>query len=47
MDSLLDRMFDDLKISLHREFLSYIYYVKVSEVRQSFYVLIKKREEKS
>ena len=46
MDRLLDRMFDDLQLSLSREFPVYLYLVKGSEVRKSFYVLIGKKREK-
>ena len=40
MDELLDRLFERLKFSFRHEFSRYI--VKVSEVRGSFYVLVKK-----
>ena len=43
MECSLDRMFDDLQFSLSREFPSYLYHVKVSEVRKPFYVLIRKK----
>ena len=43
MEFSLDRMFDDLQLSLSREFPSYLYHVKVSEVRKSFYILIRKK----
>ena len=46
MECQLDKMFDDLQSSLFREFSSYLYCVKVSEGRKSFYVLIRKKEEK-
>lgn len=39
---IVDRMFDDLQLSLSRELPGYLYYFKVSEVRKSFYVLIRK-----
>ena len=39
-------MFDDLQFSLSREFPSYLYHVKVSEVKKPFYVLIRKKEVK-
>lgn len=35
-------MFDDLQLSLSQELPGYLYYFKVSEVRKSFYVLIRK-----
>ena len=43
MECSLERMFDDLQLSLSREFPGYLYHVKVSEVRKSFYVLIRKK----
>ena len=46
MECQFDKMFDDLQSSLFREFSSYLYCVKVSEGRKSFYVLIRKKEEK-
>ena len=46
MQCQLDKMFDDLQSSLFREFSNYLYCVKVSEGRKSFYVLIRKKEEK-
>lgn len=46
MECQLDKMFDDLQSSLFREFSNYLYCVKVSEGRKSFYVLIRKKEEK-
>ena len=39
----VDRMFDDLQLSLSRELPGYLYHFKVSEVRKSFYVLIRKK----
>ena len=39
-------MFDDFQLSLSREFPSYLYHVKVSEVRKSFYILIRKKRGK-
>lgn len=46
MECQLDKMFDDLQSSLFREFSNYLYCAKVSEGRKSFYVLIRKKEEK-
>ena len=46
MECSLDRMFDHLQLSLSGEFPSYLYHLKVSEVRKSFYVRIRKKEEK-
>ena len=40
MDVVLGRMFEDLKMTLSRELSQYI--VKVSQVKNSFYVLVKK-----
>ena len=40
MDSVLDQMFEDLEFSLSRELLQYT--VKVSQVKKSFYDLIRK-----
>ena len=40
MDVVLDRMFEGLKMSLSRELSQYI--VKVSQVKKSFYVLVRK-----
>ena len=40
MEALLDRLFESLESNLQYEFLRYI--VKVSQVKESFYVLIKK-----
>ena len=40
MDKLLDRFFERLEISLEREFSCYI--VKVSQMKGSFYVFVKK-----
>ena len=41
MQSSFDRMFDDLQFSSSRGFPGYLYHVKVSEVGNSFYVLIR------
>ena len=40
MDSVLDQMFEDLEFSLSRELPQYT--VKVSQVKKSFYDLIRK-----
>ena len=40
MDELLDRFFERLEFSFHHEFSRYI--IRVSEVKGSFYVLVKK-----
>ena len=40
MEALLDRLSESLESNLQYEFLRYI--VKVSQVKESFYVLIKK-----
>ena len=40
MDELLDRFYENLEFNLQREFSRYV--VKISQVRGSFYVLIKK-----
>ena len=40
MDELLDRLFESLQFSFRRKFSRYI--IKVSEVRGSFYVHVKK-----
>ena len=40
VEALLDRLFESLESNLQYEFLRYI--VKVSQVKESFYVLIKK-----
>ena len=44
MDVVLDRMFDDLEMSLSRELSQYI--AKVSLVKNSFYVLVRKPRRK-
>lgn len=46
MQSSFDRMFDDLQFSSSRGFPGYLYHVKVSEVGNSFYVLIRKKRAK-
>ena len=46
MDSLLDKMFDDLQISFGKKFTNHLYRIKVTKIRKSFYVLIRKKEEK-
>ena len=40
MDELLDRFFDRLEFSFRREFSHFV--IKVSQVKGSFYVLVKK-----
>ena len=40
MDSVLDRMYEDIEFSLSKEFSQYI--VKISQVKKSFYVLVRK-----
>ena len=40
MDAVLGRLFEDLKMTLSRELSQYI--AKVSQVKNSFYVLVKK-----
>ena len=40
MDSVLDRMYEDIEFSLSKEFSQYI--VKSSQVKKSFYVLVRK-----
>ena len=44
MNELLDRFFERLEFSFRHEFFRYI--IKVSEVRRSFYVLVKKHRGK-
>ena len=46
MDSLLDKMFDDQQISFGKKFTDHLYRIKVTKIRKSFYVLIRKKEEK-
>lgn len=46
MENALDSMFEDLQSSLSDEFSNLLYHVKVSQVKKSFYVLIRKKEEK-
>ena len=46
MKCSLDRMFDYLHVSLSREFPNYLYHLKVSEVRKSFYAQIRKKRGK-
>ena len=45
MESDLDKMFEDFEKSFHNEFSGLFYHVKVSQVKSSFYVLIKKKRE--
>ena len=44
MDELLDRFFDRLEFSFRREFSHFV--IKVSQVKGSFYVLVKKPRRK-
>ena len=46
MDSLLDEIFDDLKTSFDKKFSDHFYLLKITEIRKSFYVLIKKERRK-
>ena len=40
MEAVLDRMFNDLELSIVREMPQY--FVKVSQVKKSFYALVRK-----
>ena len=42
MDSLLDEVFDDLKTSFDKKVSDHFYPIKFTEIRNFFYVLIKK-----
>ena len=46
MESDLDKMFGDLEKSFHDEFSGLFFHVKVSQVKNSFYVLIRKKRGK-
>ena len=46
MESDLDKTLEDLKKSFHNEFSDLFYHVKVSQVKNSFYVLIRKKQGK-
>ena len=42
MGSLLDEVFDDLKTSFDKKVSDHFYHIKFTEIRNFFYVLIKK-----
>lgn len=44
MDSVLDRMYNDIEFLVSKEFPQYI--AKVSKVKKSFYVLVRKSRRK-
>ena len=46
MESDLDKMFEDFEKNFHNEFSGLFYYVKVSQVKNSFYILIWKKRGK-
>ena len=47
MDTLLDKIFNDLKTSFDKKFSDHFYRIKITEIRKSFYALIKKGERKN
>ena len=46
MESTLGKMFEDLQKSTREEFFDLLHYVRVSQVKGSFFLLIRRKEVK-